>query len=307
MKEKYVPVLVVGYNRPGHLSRCLESLSLNPQFSKHQIFIYLDGPLNNDVLSACLETKLVAQEFSIQNANVAVRSKSRNSGLGEFILSAIDEVLADSNEVIVVEDDLILNSHFLEFCSWGLKEYVHDLSVGSISGFSLPIHINQSNYFIRGADCWGWATWKDRWIDFERDGQALLDELRKRRLQRVFDLDYSYQYTHMLERQVEGQTNSWAIRWHAHNFLRNRLVLYPSESLVINTGNDGSGTNMGNTDVYNTRMTQKRPILERVDVAENLLARQKLIDYFRRQFATRLKTKVLFSFKRFFYSDKFSL
>ena len=46
----------------------------------------------------------------------------------------------------------------------------------------------------------------------------------------------------MLERQLQGEVDSWAIRWHLSVFMRQGLVLYPGRSLVKNTGFDGSGT-----------------------------------------------------------------
>ena len=46
----------------------------------------------------------------------------------------------------------------------------------------------------------------------------------------------------MLEDQVAGRNDSWAIRWHAACFLAEMLTLYPGRSLVHNIGNDASGT-----------------------------------------------------------------
>lgn len=307
MIEKYSPVLVVGYNRPAHLGRCLKSLSFNSNFSKHPVFIYLDGPSNNQFLSVCEEALTVAQDFAKQNDNVKVFSNSNNFGLGKFVLFSIDNIFSFNDTIIVVEDDLVLSPYFLEFCSWGLKEYANDSSVGSISGFSLPIGFCKSSYFLRGAECWGWATWKDRWSDFERDGAILLQRLEERKLQRVFDLDYSYQYMHMLDRQVHGSTNSWAIRWHAHNFLRGRLALYPNDSLVINIGNDGSGTNMGLTNSYVSSLAEQRPRMERIIVNEDIIARQKLIEHYKKQFRQKLRDRFISGVRRKFYSDTFSL
>ena len=42
-------------------------------------------------------------------------------------------------------------------------------------------------FFLKGADCWGWATWKRAWDLFESDGAKLLAQLRERGLEREFD------------------------------------------------------------------------------------------------------------------------
>ena len=45
-----------------------------------------------------------------------------------------------------------------------------------------------------------------------------------------FDLNGKYPFTKMLENQVNGKINSWAIRWYASSFLNNLLTLYPKNS-----------------------------------------------------------------------------
>jgi hypothetical protein len=46
----------------------------------------------------------------------------------------------------------------------------------------------------------------------------------------------------MLEQQMNGKRDSWAIRWYWSVFKENGLVLFPPLSLVRNNGFDGSGT-----------------------------------------------------------------
>ena len=47
--------------------------------------------------------------------------------------------------------------------------------VASIHGYIYPIDGLPETFFIRGADCWGWATWKRAWNIFEADGQKLFE------------------------------------------------------------------------------------------------------------------------------------
>jgi len=41
---------------------------------------------------------------------------------------------------------------------------------------------------------------------------------------------------------VKGGNQSWAIRWYAHAFIHEKLVLYPRRAVTYNIGFDGSGT-----------------------------------------------------------------
>ena len=126
--------------------------------------------------------------------------------------------------------------------------------VASIHGYLLPLKNQFSEcFFLRGADCWGWATWRDRWSTVEWDAQSLLQALRLSRDRASFNFLGAYPFEKMLEKQSLGEIDSWAIRWHASMFLQNRLTLYPQSSLVLNTGNDGSGTH-GKSSMYATSL-----------------------------------------------------
>lgn len=298
-------ILVTGYLRPFHLHLCLKYLSKNTIFDKFPKFISIDGPASECDIALGEEVRKVTENFARKHRNIELLFNEGNKGLGKSILDAVDNVFERYKSIIVIEDDLLLSPFALEFFEWGLRNYEGQHRVGSISGFSLPLSAQTNDYFIRGADCWGWATWRDRWNDFERDGRVLLNELKKRRLQRAFDLDYSYQYTHMLERQVRGLTNSWAIRWHANNFLKGRFTLFPKESLVLNIGGDGSGTNMGVTNHYRTELSVRRPDLKFIEPKEDCAARSKLISYYSEKFRPRTRTRVHNWFSRLVYKDSY--
>jgi hypothetical protein len=54
----------------------------------------------------------------------------------------------------------------------------------------------------------------------------------------------------MLKDQIDGKVDSWAIRWYASAFIKDKLTLYPSRSLVKNIGMDGSGTHVAKTNKF---------------------------------------------------------
>ena len=49
----------------------------------------------------------------------------------------------------------------------------------------------------------------------------------------------------MLDRQMDGAIDSWAIRWCYAQSKRDALTVYPVQSQVNNIGLDGSGTHSG--------------------------------------------------------------
>jgi hypothetical protein len=138
-------------------------------------------------------------------------------------------------------------------------------------------------FFLRGADCWGWATWKKGWKYFEPDGKKLLNELEQRGLTHEFDFEDSYPFTQMLRDQIKGKNNSWAIRWNASAFLAGKLTLYPSNSYVQNIGNDDSGTHSKSWSkaAYDTDIQKIKSDLQHIPVQESREARKAFTSYFR--------------------------
>ena len=54
----------------------------------------------------------------------------------------------------------------------------------------------------------------------------------------------------MLEDQVSGRLDSWAIRWTYAHFANHAVCLVPVDSLVNNVGADGSGSHMRRSTRY---------------------------------------------------------
>jgi hypothetical protein len=87
----------------------------------------------------------------------------------------------------------------------------------------------------------------------------------------------------MLRRQIAGQNNSWAIRWNASLFLNNVLSLNVGRSLVNNNGFDGSGTNCGGGDLYQSNLWLEPLPVEKISpIEENMDARRAFARYYHR-------------------------
>jgi hypothetical protein len=249
--------VVFAFNRPVHLKKTLSALSKNIGAKDSNLYLFVDGPRNSEdrrTINACIK---VGNEFSDNFKTFEVKQSHVNNGLANSIIFGITHVLQNHPKVIVVEDDLVTSPYFLDFINRGLERYQNEKDVASIHGFVLPFTNPISEpFFMKGADCWGWGTWSNRWELFNPDGQVLLEELRSKNLIDEFNLDGSYSFSEMLENQIAGKNNSWAIRWHASMFLRNKLTLYPAQTYVENIGFDGSGTHTGETSIFYSPISQ---------------------------------------------------
>jgi hypothetical protein len=278
------PVALFAFRRPVHLSRTLSALRRNQLAAQTDLFVFIDRPRASELEAVNKEVVDVASAAEGFRSVTIVR-RERHFGLSENIVCGVTELADRHGRVIVVEDDLVTSPHFLEFMNRGLETYANDPSVASIHGWMYPMSWKlPETFFLRGADCWGWATWRDRWAAYQRDGDALLSEIRSRRLRLAFNQYGAYPYEAMLERQVKGLNDSWAIRWHASCFLRDWVTLYPGRSLVLNIGHDGNGaTHSAVTAQFDGDLSPSPVVVKKIPVRPNRWVLVKIIAYLMKQ------------------------
>lgn len=279
------PVALFAYMRPEHLRSTVESLRANAEAAQTPLHVFCDAPKRPEHAQAVAAVRAYADAIT-GFASVQVLKREHNLGLANSIIDGVSRLTAVYGRAIVVEDDLLLSPHFLRYMNDGLDCYAADAQVASIHGYSYPVQDQGAGplpetFFLRGADCWGWATWQRSWAHFRPDGAALLQELRAAGLVQTFDLDGSYPFTRMLRDQIAGRNDSWAVRWHAACFLAGRLTLYPGRSLVHNIGNDNSGTHSIARDDYNQRVAQSPVPMLRQALQESAAGRAAFIQFFR--------------------------
>jgi hypothetical protein len=266
MSEALAPIALFVFNRPTHTRRTLEALAGNDFASDSDLVVFSDGPRNSLDEHLVAEVRELVQGFG-GFRSVKVEAAKSNKGLARSVIEGVTMMFDQSEQLIVLEDDLVTSRNFLGFMNEALEYYRDDSRVASIHGFCPPMKIRTPDtFFLRGADCWGWGAWRRSWDGFRSDSNELLLEIRTRGLQREFDLYGLYPFTDLLEKQAKGEVDSWAIRWHASMFLANKFTLYPSTSLVQNIGMDGSGTHFRDS-VRELPLDVGRPILlEGVDL-----------------------------------------
>jgi len=283
MPHDIAPVALFAFRRADHLERTLSALAANALADRSDVIAFADGPRRQEDLPGTTAVRQVLDDWRRRAAFRSFRIVARddNRGLATSIIAGVTQVLAESGRVVVVEDDLVTSPAFLTFLNKGLDTYADDNHVASIHGYCYPVSEPlPPAFFLRGADCWGWATWSRAWSKFDPNGSFSLRRLSERRLQRAFDLDGSRDLIGMLEQQTIGRNDSWAIRWHASAFLAGMLTLYPGRSLVHNIGNDASGTHCDSAKYFDVLPDQGIPPVD-VPVIESETARRIIAEWFR--------------------------
>lgn len=276
------PIAIFAFRRPDHLAQVLDALRKNPEASESPLYVFADAARHEKDAEQVAEVRrLLDHVEGFREVHVVLREL--NYGLARNITSGVSEVLSRHAEIIVVEDDVLVGPFFLRFMNDALLRYRDEPRVGSVTGYRYPVKASlPETFFIRGADCWGWATWRDRWQVFNPNGSELLEQLRARDLTHAFDFDGTMPFTRMLEDQIAGRNDSWAVRWHASCFLRDMLILYPGRSLVHNIGQDGSGTHGRGDSAYDVALEHNAVTVGAIALEENQPARAAFCEFFRR-------------------------
>ena len=277
---KIAPIAIFAFNRPAHLRRTLAALAANELASESDVTIYCDGPRNLEEQRLTAATRTVAREATgFRTCRLVERE--RNLGLAESIIRGVSESLVKNDSIIVLEDDLITSPFFLRYMNEGLDVYADDSRVASIHGWCFPHSVPNppETFFLRGADCWGWGTWKRAWRHFEPNAALLLRQLREHELEDVFNCNGAYDYTSMLKAVQDNKISSWAVRWRASAFLHDLYTLYPGHSLIQNIGMDGSGTHCGATEKLGVSLAPAPVHVMRQAVQENTAMRQAEMDF----------------------------
>lgn len=244
------PLALFVYNRPEHLARVAEALARNPEAAGTPIYVFVDAPKNEAAAPRVAEVRRRARALA-GFASVEVVEQATNQGVARSIIGGVTRLTAEHGRVIVLEDDLLPSVHFLAYMNRALEAYAADERVISVHAYCYPVpQALPRTFFLRGADCWGWATWKRGWDLFEPDGAKLFAALDAAGALREFDFGGAYPYSRMLRDAIAGRNDSWAVRWYASAFLRGKLTLYPGSSQVQNIGADGSGIHVGDTSQF---------------------------------------------------------
>jgi hypothetical protein len=290
-KSSLAPIVLFVYKRLDLLKKTIHYLKLNDLAKYSDLYIFSDSFKNaNDYESVKNVRKYIENIKNFKKIKVILREK--NYGLANNVISGIDQILISRNKLIVLEEDMIVSKNFLKFINQGLDLYKNTKNVASIHAYNYPIKFSNdipNTFFIRGADCWGWGTWRRSWKKFEKNSNLLLKKIKKKKLENEFNFNGSYNYIAMLKDNIKNNNNSWAIRWYASAFLANMFTLYPKRSLVRNIGTSSGHNSRFDILNLNQKLKTNKIKIYKQPVRENIKAKEQMTIFFKSNFKYYLK------------------
>ena len=295
------PIILFTYLRIENLKNTIQYLANNYRANEYDLFIFSDGPKYQKDQILIDEIRKYLKTITGFKSVIITESKF-NKGLASSVIYGVSEVLKNFDRAIVLEDDLIVSFNFLEFMNASLNHYKNTSEVISISGYSFSniSNENANAYLLNRSWSWGWATWRDRWEKIDWQATAYTEFSNNKKLQKQFSALGS-DVNLMLKRQMEGNLDSWLIRFVFNQFQVKGITVYPTISKVINNGwdefasnNKGSGfrfkTDFDQSSNLNFKFPETLEIKPEVQkkflIRNGIWARTKniLIDFFKKYF-----------------------
>lgn len=275
------PVVIFTFNRLEHTKKTIEALKKNILASESEVFIYSDGARNKAEEKIVNEVrKYIKEVVGFKSINIIEADK--NKGLANSVINGVSDIIDKYGKIIVLEDDLVTSKFFLKYMNNALNLFERREDIWSISGYGpdikIPNKYSEDTYITKRGCSWGWATWVDRWNTVDWNVEDYKQFKKNKNLKNRFNESGS-DLSPMLNDQMEGRINSWAIRWGYSQFKKNMWTVYPVKSFVKNIGTDLSGTHSSMTEKYDVDLVENM-----ITINANVMPENEVIKAFKRKY-----------------------
>ncbi len=282
MKVNTAPIVLFVYNRPEHTKTTIETLAKNDLAIDSDLFVFSDGPKDSDAVIKVDEVRKILKD-SDGFKQIEIVEREVNLGLAANVIDGVSRIVKEYGRVIVLEDDIITAPYFLRYMNMSLDYYQNEKKIWHISGWNYPIDSSGLGdvFLWRVMNCWGWATWSDRWADFERNPASLIRSWSHKMIYK-FNLEGANNFWCQVTANQEEKLNTWAVFWYATIFEKNGLCLHPSISLVFNSGHDGSGENCSDNHTFDTNLSTRNNWVFETNLVESRVATNRIKSFYKK-------------------------
>ena len=237
------PIAFLIFRRPDLTARVFSTIR---QAQPRQLFIIADGARNETEKVLCQQARAVTEVIDWE-CEVFRNYADENLGCRKRVSSGLDWVFSQVEEAIILEDDCLPHPSFFRYCQELLEYYREDKRIWCVSGDNFQDgqwRGDGSYYFSNYNHCWGWATWRRAWQNYDhdlanwekfRDGQYLKSVLDS-------ELEVTYWQNTFEQLYKTGKPNTWDYPWTFTCWQNRGLTVLPNVNLVSNIGFRSVGT-----------------------------------------------------------------
>ena len=247
------PILIIAWKRPDKVMKLINSMKiLKPQ----KIYIACDGAngYSRDLKKKIEETKKVIESHINWDYKILKKRYSKlNQGCKEGVSNAISWFFDEEKEGIILEDDCLPHPDFYGYCKKMLEKFRFDRRVWCITGCNFQKGLTRGNgsyYFSKYNHCWGWATWRECWADYDKEMESWPAFKKQKLIDNFFYHNYQARYWERnFDEIFNGRVDTWDYQWTFCCFKNGGLTVTPNVNLIENIGfgKDATHTKVGNS------------------------------------------------------------
>ena len=248
-----VPILYIVFNRPTETQQSFEALR---KIKPSKLYISADGPRQHkpDDFDKSQEVKSIVSKID-WDCEVKTLFHDNNLGCRVAPETALEWFFKNETEGIIIEDDIIPNAGFFEFCQTMLERYRNDPTVFSVNGCSLGYHNPKEPYgATRYFNMWGWATWRRSYELVQKTWSAYTPEMgvdNDPTMKKNLHLPYIFKGNAKWRQHWQGLFNDvyykridtvWDYQWTYTVLKTSQFCIRPSDNFVVNIGSGAEAT-----------------------------------------------------------------
>ena len=252
------PILLITWCRPEKTLRVIEKIKeVNPK----KIYIASDGYKKGDKKNKAKveETREIIKNHINWKCEAKNLFSINNQGCKYGVSNAINWFFQNENEGIILEDDCLPHIDFFYFCEEILRKYRFDDRVWSVTGQNVQNgkwHGDASYYFSKYSHCWGWASWRRCWENYDRDIKSWPKYKKSNLLSNLFENNKEIKYWKRTFDNLYYQStpDTWDYQWTYACMINSGLTVIPNQNLIENIGFDYEATHTQNM-VFETKIS----------------------------------------------------
>lgn len=235
-----IPVLLLAYKRPLLTQLNLQNLL---HAGVTEIMVNIDGPKTVHDASNVTQVINICERFQREFKSMTITATNENLGCRQSVFMSVSKFLDHYNFGVIVEDDILITKKFLEFTLDIRELNLRKSNVWHINSWT-PIQFGetdveswQSSYI----SSWGWATWRNRWEQFNPTNFSTYVGEFEERMNEVsrayaFPKRVLRYWSEVLGAAREKGVDSWAYPWQVYIWLNRGFAVTPNVRLSWNFG-----------------------------------------------------------------------
>jgi len=251
MPPLQTPVALIIFRRPDFVERVLAEIA---KVRPTRLLVIADGPSSDRPGEAekCAAARAVIDRDVNWSCEVLKFYSDVNLGVETWLAAGLNWVFEQCEDAIVLEDDDVPHPSFFYFCSELLERYRDDERVMLINGTSLQLGQSvtpHSYYFSRYFHCWGFASWRRAWKQYDVKINAWPTLRQTPWLLDVFsgnEPEAAY-FAGRFDRLRAGQIPTWDYQVSFMMWANSGLAITPDVNLISNIGH-GEGIGLYSKD-----------------------------------------------------------